>query len=420
MGKSTGQGALELWTYGLKTIEIIANHNTPSYSGPAVKLGPGVIAGEAYKVVSAAGYRIVAPECGLTGIAGGYSQGGGHSQLATAYGMAADQVLEWELVTAQGEYLVATPEQNTDLYWALAGGGGGTYGVVLNMTVKVHADGPVAGGSFVFGNSNKTAFWEAVKIWFHQTPSFVQDTSNNVQFLITNDTLVVFSFVLPDQNASAVDTLLAPFLPELKRLNIPYNLTTGESATYVQSLVGSYGALPYGDLCPNYPVISSRIIPRTTVLNSTANANLMDTYRSIVSDGTWFIGCSIINVADSPVRPRHPPNAVLPAWRDAIAYCNPNQAWDWEDPSAGIAAKEELVTKYFPAIEAATPGSGVYLNEMDPLYKGNWKESMYGANYNRLLQIKHVHDPNHLMYAHFAVGADEFTLDNSGRLCKVQ
>ena len=78
MGKSTGQGALELWTYGLKTIEIIANHNTPSYSGPAVKLGPGVIAGEAYKVVSAAGYRIVAPECGLTGIAGGYSQGGGH------------------------------------------------------------------------------------------------------------------------------------------------------------------------------------------------------------------------------------------------------------------------------------------------------------------------------------------------------
>ena len=418
MGKSTGQGALELWTYNLKTTEIIANYNSPSYSGPVVKLGPGVIAGDAYEVVSAAGYRIVAPECGLTGIAGGYSQGGGHSQLATAYGMAADQVLEWELVTAQGEHLVATPEQNTDLYWALGGGGGGTYGVVLSMTVKAHPDGPVAGGSLVFNNTNETAFWEATKIWFHQTPSFVQNTTNNVQFLVTNATLNVFTFVLPDQNASAVDALLTSFLPELERLGIPYNLTTGESATYVQNLVESYGPLPYGDLCPNYPIISSRIIPRSTVLNSTANANLIDTYRSVVADGTWFVGCSIINVADSPIRPPHPPNAVLPAWRDAIAYCNPNHPWDWGDPSADIVAKEKLVNEYFPAIEAATPGSGVYLNEMDPLYKGDWKETMYGANYDRLLQVKHEYDPHYLMYAHFAVGADEFTLDSSGRLCR--
>ena len=198
---------------------------------------PVIIAGDAYETVSAAGYRIVAPECGLTGIAGGCCQGGGHSQFATAYGMAADQVLEWELVTARGEYLGPTPEQNMDMYWALAGDGGGTYGMVLSVTVKAHPDGPVAGGSLVFNNTNEIAFWEAVEVWLHQTPSFVQDTPNNVQFLITNDTLNVFSFVLPDQNASAVDALLTSFLLELKRLNIPFNLTTGESATYVQNLV---------------------------------------------------------------------------------------------------------------------------------------------------------------------------------------
>ena len=123
------------------------------------------------------------------------------------------------------------------------------------MTFKAYPEGPVAGGSFTFGTSNQTAFWEAVKIWFYQTPSFVQDIPNNVQFLIRNDTLVVFSFVLPDQNASAVDALLNPFLLELERLKVPHNLTTGVSATYVQNLVESYGALPYGNLCPNYPVI---------------------------------------------------------------------------------------------------------------------------------------------------------------------
>ncbi|KAL9030702.1 MAG: hypothetical protein Q9196_001200 [Gyalolechia fulgens] len=420
MGKSTGRGSLALWMYNLKTLEITADYNSSFHLGPAVKLGPGVIAGYAYEAISAAGYRIVAPECGLTGIAGGYTQGVGHSQLVTAYGLPADQVLEWEVVTARGEHLVATPEQNPDLYWALAGGGGGTYGVVLSMTVKAFPDGPVAGGSLVFNNTNEASFWEAVEIWYHQSPSFVQDSRNNVQFLVTNATFYVFSFVLPDQNVSAIDALLASFLPELDRLDIPYNVTIGQSPTYVQSLVNSYGPLPYGDLCPNYPVISSRLIPRATVLNSTANANLMDTFRSITADGTWFLGCSIINVADSPVRPSHPPNAVHPAWRDAIAYCNPNHPWDWEDPSANIVAKEKLVNDYFPALEAATPRSGVYLNEMDPLYQGDWKGTMYGANYDRLLQIKHAHDPYQLMYAHFAVGADEFTFDQSGRLCRAQ
>ena len=68
---------------------------------------------------------------------------------------------------------MATPEQNTYLYQALAGGSGGTYGVVLSMTLEAHPEGPVAGGSFMLGTSNQTAFWEAVKIWFYQTPSFV-------------------------------------------------------------------------------------------------------------------------------------------------------------------------------------------------------------------------------------------------------
>ncbi|KAJ4287123.1 hypothetical protein N0V88_007745 [Collariella sp. IMI 366227] len=189
MGKSTGQGALSLWMFNLKSIEILKQFKSRHYSGPAVKLGSGVIAGEAYQAVTAAGYRIVAPECGLTGIVGGYTQGVGHSQLSTAYGLAADQVLEWEVVTPTGEYLIATPEKHSDLYWALSGGGGGTYSIVLSATVKAYPDGPVAGGSLVINNTNDTAFWEAVAFWFHVSPFFVENTPNNIQFLVTNATL---------------------------------------------------------------------------------------------------------------------------------------------------------------------------------------------------------------------------------------
>ncbi|KAI0206592.1 hypothetical protein F4808DRAFT_644 [Astrocystis sublimbata] len=61
---------------------------------------------------------------------------GGHSLLASLIGLSSDQVLEWEVVTATGEHLAATPSHNSDLYWALLGGGGGTYAAVLSVTTK--------------------------------------------------------------------------------------------------------------------------------------------------------------------------------------------------------------------------------------------------------------------------------------------
>ncbi|KAI0172760.1 FAD binding domain-containing protein [Hypoxylon sp. FL1284] len=421
LGKSSGKGALALWTYNLKTTEVIADYESKLYAGPAVKLGAGVIAGEAYEAVRGSGYRIVAAECGLTGVVGGYAQGGGQSQLVTAYGLAADQVLEWELVTARGEYMVATPENNTDMYWALTGGGGGTYGVVLSATFKLYPEGPVAGGGMVVQSTNTTALFEAIETWFSQAPSYVNKSRNNIQFFVTNDTLTILNFVMPDQNDSSIHDLLADFVPELGRLNLSYNLTTANYSTYLDSFVASYGALPYGELCPAFPIIGSRLISRETVLDPTSNRRLMDLYRNITDGGTWWIGCSFLSVDDSPgsVRPTHPPNSVHPAWRDAIAYCNPqtHEPYDWTDPAAVAALRQTLVKDIFPALEAATPG-GAMLNEIDPTYKGDWKEGFYGANYKRLLEIKHRYDPDSALYGLFAVGSDEFTTDSMGRLCK--
>ena len=400
---------------------MITNYTSPSHSGPAVKFGAGVIAGEAYETVREAGYRIVAPECGLTGVTGGYVQSGGQSQLVTAYGLAADQVLEWEVVTPGGAYLIATPQNNTDLYWALAGGGGGTYGVVLSATFKAFPEGPVAGGQMVVQTKNTTALWEAIGIWYNQGPSYMNNSRDNIQFFVTNETLTILAFLMPDQGASSIDNLLTTFIPELDRLGITYNLTTTDYPTYIDSFIASYGDLPYGDLCPNFPLISSRLIPRSTVLNPTANKNLMDVFRTITEDGTWWVGCSFLNVDDSPtsVRPTHPPNSVNPAWRNAIAYCNPQThlPYDWKSPQADNELRQKLVSDIFPAVEAATLGSGV-LNELDPTYQGDWKETMYGANYDRLLEIKHAYDPDHIMYGLFAIGSDEFTLDGDGRLCR--
>lgn len=83
-----------------------------------------------------------------------YSLGGGHGPLIRSFGLGADNIVDITLVTANATLVTASSggtveraldgsvtstSPSTDLWWALRGGGGGTYGVVVNMTIKLHA-----------------------------------------------------------------------------------------------------------------------------------------------------------------------------------------------------------------------------------------------------------------------------------------
>jgi FAD/FMN-containing dehydrogenase len=74
---------------------------------------------------------------GDVSVAGGWAQAGGHSQFSMEYGLGADNVLEYKVVTADGNLTVANAVTNPDLFWALRGGGAGTWGVVVEATFKV-------------------------------------------------------------------------------------------------------------------------------------------------------------------------------------------------------------------------------------------------------------------------------------------
>jgi ribonuclease T2 len=78
----------------------------------------------------------------------GWSIGGGHGPFAPSKGMGVDNILEVEIVTATGELIVANEMQNTDLWWAVRGGGGSTWGVITSITLRTHA---TPDGGFVRG-----------------------------------------------------------------------------------------------------------------------------------------------------------------------------------------------------------------------------------------------------------------------------
>ncbi|GMH56625.1 hypothetical protein TrRE_jg9583 [Triparma retinervis] len=75
--------------------------------------------------------------CGTVGPVG-FSLGGGHGPLIRSYGLGADQIVSVDMILSNGEPLTVTEESDKDLFWALRGGGGGTFGVVTSMTLKTY------------------------------------------------------------------------------------------------------------------------------------------------------------------------------------------------------------------------------------------------------------------------------------------
>lgn len=407
--------------HNLQTLEVINQYSAAptgnwSYNGPAAKIGAGIIGGQAYEALGSQGYRIVGGSCPSVGIAGGYTPGGGHSLLNTKYGMAADNVLEWEVITAGGDHLFASPTSNSDLYWALSGGGAGTFAVVLSMTAKIHPEGPVGAGALSFNSSDvgNETYWQAISTWFEYLPSMIPG-GNTFGLVMTAETFSIVSITMPDQNSSDVTATLGPYLKAIESLGVNYTFQPRTDPSYLQHFNTDFGPLPYG----GYPIntlFHSRLIPRAVVEDDESRQKVMKVYQETLATGFLFVGCHSFSVQNAT----RPANAVLPAWRDAVAICNFIGDWEWDVPRSVMdGRKQELVNIHVPAIEEVTPNSGTYLNEVDSLYylNGDWKGGFYGANYPRLTEIKNKYDPEHMFYAVTAIGSDSWYQDGEGRLC---
>lgn len=415
LGKSTGKGALGIWTHNLKFIDII-EYNSKRYSGPAIKIGAGVQAYEAYYAADAHGLRVLGGECPTVGVAGGYTQGGGHSALSSIYGLGADQTLEWEVVTADGSLVIASPSKNPDLYWALSGGGGGTYGVVVSLTSKAHKDGVIGGArlSFLADGISQDKFWNAIGLWHGSLPSIV-DKGAMAVYYFTNEFFSLVPLTFPGGSEAEVTALLEPFTADLRKLNISYSLNVTSFPRYLQHYETNIGPLPYG-LVPINRINGGRLIPRSVVQNN--NAALTATIRNISKNGTFYIAAIALDVSHRRVG--FPPgvNAVLPAWRNALLSVVVLGVWDFTLPlEQNIASENELTNTIMPQLDAVAPDSGCYLNEGD-FQQRDWQRDFYGSNYERLRRIKRKYDPQNLFYARTAVGSDAWTVKGDGRLCR--
>ncbi|KAK3197393.1 hypothetical protein GRF29_216g53108 [Pseudopithomyces chartarum] len=416
LGRSTGKGSLLLWTHNLKDIKFL-NYTSASYNGRAIKMGAGVQAFEAYAAAASNGVRVMGGFCPTVGLVGGYTQGAGHGPLNGEYGLAADNTLEWEVVTAEGEHLVASKEQNSDLYWALSGGGGGTYAVVLSLTTKAHPDGPVGGGSLEFKSENISAdkYWDAVEHFHAHLPALVENQGLETVYTLSNASFYLNFLTWVDHTAEEVTALLAPITDYLSANSIPYTPVITDHPTFYGHYSQYTPDLPFG-VYPVNEIIGGRLVPYSVVEEN--NSGLVAALRNITSDPEWILNGVAANTTHARVGNQPGDNAVLPAWRDNLVFFNLVRVWDPTSPISVLQEYERQMTyEKVPQLDRLTPGSGTYINEGD-FNNPKWKLDYFGSNYDQLLAVKKKYDPNDLFYAIASVGNDVWEVAGDGRLCR--
>jgi FAD/FMN-containing dehydrogenase len=355
---------------------------------------------------------------------GGLIAGGGHSPLSSTHGMAADHVLGFEVVTPIGEFVTANSTSNQDLFWALKGGGGGTFGVVTSVTLKVYQDMPIATASWTLDSSKlgKDKFWAATKAFFDRAIDNVDAGTYNYNTIIPNGTeflSMMQPFFAPNKTASQLNTLLAPYFSKLTALNMPFSPKVTEYKGFYPAWQAEF---PLEGGSGNNFVVASRLFPRSNFASETGRNLTFDVLRKTVEAGQVLLA---FNTAPR-LLPSNVANSVNPTWRQAVYHIITGVP---VDPKSSVSEQLEkrsaLTNGTMKRWRDITPGSGAYLNEADRL-EPEWQKSFWGSNYERLAEIKKELDRRDVFWVDKGVGSEGWRVETfdggvseNGKLCKV-
>ncbi|KAK1753223.1 putative fad binding domain-protein [Echria macrotheca] len=449
-GRSVGAGSISLWTHHLQEFQTLREFTKSNYSGTAAQFGSGLEQWELFNNMYRYNITMVGGGLRSIGANGGWFAGGGHGSLASFYGLAADQALELHVVTADGRFVVADEENNTDLFFALRGGGGSTFGVVTSVIIKTYP--PTTLSTTYIGiacNPPADTNARARLAPISESTNFVNDTE---RFWTALDTYFRFKPAIVDAGGVDWDYLYPLGNNSYSfRTRISFvNLTTADQvADHIKPLMDSFSAagfnflplnqtelvpIPYAPTSLQGPASSlglsntryrSRLMPRRNWENAELWNKTFAAIRSVAQDGGYTLHSLAIGASEAVAGWPGRSAAVNPAWRHGVLHLSMMTAEPAGLSAAQAVEEEKNVQKWAKRLRDATPGGGSYMNEGDP-GEPDWQQSFFGSNYERLLQIKRARDPWGVFWAQTTVGSEAWevvTLDGyprsqNGRLCK--
>lgn len=437
-GRSCAPDSLLVWTHPYRGVthhqEFFpqgAPSSTQSVQAISVKAGNRWL--EAYQAATAANCYIQGGGCTSVGACGGFALGGGFGSYSKKFGSGAAGVLELEVVVADGRVLIANAYQNQDLFWALRGGGGGTFGIVSRITLLAHpmptTDGWISG---TITATSDEAYLELI----HRYVNFVSASLNNgswgegVIFPKGKNHLEVGTAFL-DLTVEQAQQVWSEFTAPLKArpkdfsINLKFRVVPFKEKWNPKSdgvimdsrpgapegyfwwkgndvEVGAYWANYQGRGVPLKSMSgeNSKILAKAIFDASRTSLILFQTNKGLAGEPQEARDRDI-TTSLNPVVFNNAGFVTLGSW---MQYKYPNVAG--YEPDLLWAKKEaDGVNQAMAHIKKATPDGGSYTNEGDFAEK-NWQSEFWGKNYTRLLSIKRKYDPENLFRVHHGVGSE--------------
>ena len=451
-GTSNSADSLLIWTREMREITLHDRFVPEGCAGTPPRQAVTVEAGARWlptynAVTTQAGRYVQGGGCATVGVAG-LIQSGGFGSFSKKYGMAAASLLQAEIVTADGKVLLANACKNPDLFWALKGGGGGSFGAVTKVTLAIYElpafFGTVQG--LLKANSD-AAFRRLIGAFmqFYENALFSPHWGESVSFRADNTLL--FHMVFQGLDQSQAEAIWKPFLDFVAASPRDFEMDPAPKIIAIP-------ARHYWD-----PEYRKRILPDTVVADSRPRAspdnvswagNQIEVNIFLYGYESVWLPASLLKqqnrLADTLfASTRHyevqlhfnkglggapedkiaaaRDTAMNPAVLDAFAlaliaggsaHSSPGMPGHEPDLAAGRKVAV-AVTASADELRVIVPNAGAYVSEGN-FFDKTWQKSFWGTNYPRLAAVKKKYDPAGLFFVHHGVGSEEWSDDGFTRL----
>lgn len=444
LGGSNAPDSLLVWT---RDMDEIAIHDDFVPAGAtdapvrAVSVGAGCLWLHVYQAVTGkTGRYVQGGGCTTVGVAG-LVQGGGFGSFSKTFGLAAASLLEAEIVTADGKVRVVNTVREPDLFWALKGGGGGTFGIVTRMTLRTH-DLPETFGAVLWQiqASSDDAFKKLLARFvdcYAQNlfePRWGEQVSASPRNLLSVQMLF---HSMDEAQAKAAWAPLADFVnanPEAYRVTQPMTVAALPAREFWNERFlqehmphiivrdprpgagsGDYWWRGDAEQAGTFWHGYQSLWLSASLLEAGARAKFVDAWFD--ASRHWSVtlhfnkglaGGSREAITSSRATAMNP--QVCDAFALAIiAYGGPSAFPQLPQPDLADARRDAgAINASVSALRAAAPAAGSYLSECD-YFLIDWQRASWGGNWPRLSRIKQRYDPAGLFLVHHAVGSERAT-----------
>jgi FAD/FMN-containing dehydrogenase len=452
-GTSNAADSLLVWTRHMNAVTLHdafvgAGCEGRAKAQPAVSIEAGAIWGHTYDEVTTRGGRYVQGGGCLTVGVVGLALGGGFGSFSKAHGTAGSNLIEAEVVTADGQVRIANSCSNPDLFWALKGGGGG-FGIVTRVTLRTH-DLPVSLG-VVFATI-KAASDDAYRRLVGKVIEFYAQALFNPhwgeQLVFAPGGVLSISMLFQGLDQRQADATWRPFFDwveaagkDFTMVMAPKIIAAPASHFWDPAALKTYPGFVVSDDRPGAPkdnvfyvgdagqvgevwyAYQSVWLPQSLLADDQRN-KLVDALVAAAQHhgvalhfNKGLAGGAAESIAmanDTPINP-----AVADAFALAISAAGGQPAYPGvpgHEPDKAAAHREAAaVEASMDEIRKLLPRVGSYVWETN-YFQPDWQNAFWGENYARLKRVKDKYDPDGLFFLHHGVGSEDWSADGFTRV----